>query len=67
MVSDILNVKNSMARLEFKAVEMEPIVSGEFIVVEVDSNSELFFVDVFFAFSAGASVRFGILNFEILP
>lgn len=56
MVSDVFDVENAMSRLELEAVEMEPVVGGEFIVIEVDSESELIFVDVLFALSAGASI-----------
>ena len=56
MVSDVFDVEDAVSRLELEAVEMEPVVGGEFIVIEVDSESELIFVDVLFALSAGASV-----------
>lgn len=66
MVSNILNVNNSMPRLEFEAVKMEPVVSGEFIIIKVDSKSELIFIDVVFTLSAGTSIGFGVLNFKVL-
>lgn len=67
MVSDVFDAEDSVSRLELEAVEMEPVVSGKFIVIEVNSKSELIFVDELFALSAGASVWFGVLNFEVLP
>ena len=67
VVSDIFDVQNTMPWLKLKAVKMEPVVSGEFLVIEVNSESEFIFVDFFFALSTGASVRFSVFNFEILP
>lgn len=66
MVSDVLNVENAMSGLKLEAVEMEPVVGGEFIIVEVNSKSELIFVDEFFALSTGTPVGFGVLNLKVL-
>ncbi len=67
MVSNVFNVKNAVSRLELEAVEMEPVVSRKFIIIEVDSKTELIFVDVLFALSTDASVRFSALNNKVLP
>jgi hypothetical protein len=55
-----------MPWLKLKAVNMEPVVSGEFLVIEVNPESKFIFVNFFFALSTGASVRFSVLNFKIL-
>jgi hypothetical protein len=67
VVSNVFDVQNTMPWLKLKAVEMEPVVSGEFLVIEVNPESEFIFVNFFFTLSTGASVRFSVFNFEILP
>jgi hypothetical protein len=67
VVSNIFDVENTMPWLKLKAVEMKPVVSGKFIVIEVNPESEFIFVDFFLALSACAAVRFSAFNFKILP
>jgi len=45
---------------------MEPIICREIIIIKMYSNSKLIFMDIFFALSVWASVRFSILHFYIL-
>ena len=66
VVSDIFNVENTVPWLKPKTMEMEPVVSGEFIVIEVDAEPELIFVDFLFALSACAAVGFSVFDFKIL-
>jgi hypothetical protein len=67
VVSDIFNVENTVPWLKLKAMEMEPVVSGEFIVIEVDAEPELIFVYFLFALSACAAVGFSVFDFKVLP
>jgi hypothetical protein len=66
MVSNVFNVEDAVSRFKLEAVEMEPVVGREFIVIEVESETDFIFINVFFALSAGASVGFSVLNNKVL-
>ena len=49
-----------------KTVEVEPVTSGELLIVEHDSYSHLVFCNFLFALSTLTSARFGLFDFEVL-